>query len=81
MKNNCVEESSHVLFEESTVDRSHDQDFDEELLKTKLAEENQEKEQHIQGSTAEATQSNDPSSSRNLRYSKNHPIKNILRNL
>ena len=35
VKNNCVEESSHVLFKESTVDRSHGQDSDEEPLKTK----------------------------------------------
>ena len=81
VKNNCVEESSHVLFEESTVDRSHGQDSDEEPSKTKSDKENQEKEQHFQESTAEASQSNDPSSLRNLRYSKNHPIENILGNL
>ena len=60
VKNNCVEESSHVLFEESTADRSHNQDFDEEFLKIKLAKENQGKEQHLQGSIAEASQSDDP---------------------
>ena len=53
IKNNCVEESSHVLFEESTVDRSHDRDSDEEPSKIKLAEENQGKEQHFQGSRTE----------------------------
>ena len=81
VKNNCVEESSHVLFEESTVDRTHHRDFDEEPLKTKLDKENQEKEQHSQGSTTEPTHFDDPSSSRNLRYSKNQTIKNILGNL
>ena len=80
-KNNCVKESSHVLFEESAVNRIHDEDSDEELLKTKLDEENQDKEQHTQGSTAEPTHFDDPSNSKNLRYSKNHPIENILGNL
>ena len=55
VKNNYVEESSHVLFEESTVDRSHGQDSDEEPLKTKPNKENQEKEQHFQGSIAQET--------------------------
>ena len=81
IKNNCVEESSHVLFEESTIDRTHDKDSDEEPSKTKPNEENQEKEQHSQGSTAKPTHFDDPSSSRNLRYSKNHLIENILGNL
>ena len=45
VKNNYVEESSHVLFKESVVDGSHDQDSDEEPLKTKLDKDNQEKEQ------------------------------------
>ena len=47
VKNNCVEESSHILFEESTIDRSHDQDFDEEFPKTKPTEKNQGQEQHL----------------------------------
>ena len=80
-KNNCVEESSHILFEESNVDRSHDRDSDEEFSKTKPVEESQGKEQHLQGSIVEPAQLDDPSSSRNLRYSKNHLIENILRNL
>ena len=80
VKNNYVEESSHILFEEFNVDRSHDQNSDEEFPKTKPVEENQGKEQNLQGSTAEASQSDDPSSSRNLRYSKNHPLENILEN-
>ena len=44
VKNNCVEESSHILFEESNVDRSHDQDSDEEFAKNKPVKENQGKE-------------------------------------
>ena len=67
--------------EESTANRSHDRDSDEEFSKTKPDEENQEKEQHLQGSTAKATQSDDPSSLRNLRYFKDHLIENILENL
>ena len=81
VKNNCVEESSHILFEESNVDRSHDRNSDKEFAKTKYVEENQGKEQNLQGSTAEASQSNDPSSSKNLKYFKNHPLENILGNL
>ena len=69
------------LFEEFNVDRSHDRDSEEEFAKTKPVEENQGKEQNLQGSTAEASQLEDPSSSRNLRYSKNHPLENILENL
>ena len=55
IKNNCVEESSHILFEESHVDKSHDRDSDEEFAKTKVDEENQEKEQNLQRSIAEAS--------------------------
>ena len=43
VKNNCVEESSHILFEESDVDRSHDRDSDEEFLKTKSVKKIKEK--------------------------------------
>ena len=42
-----MEGSSHILFEESSVDKSHDQDFDEEFAKTKPVEENQGKEQNF----------------------------------
>ena len=81
IKNNYVEESSHVLFEESNVDRSHNRDFNEEFPKIKPVKENQGKEQNLQGSIAEASQLDDPSSSRNLRYFKNHLLENILENL
>ena len=50
-----MEESSHILFEESNVDRSHDQDSDEQFAKTKIVEENQEKEQNLQGSIVAAS--------------------------
>ena len=37
-----VEESSHILFEESSnnVDRSYNEDFDEEFAETKVDEDN-----------------------------------------
>ena len=38
-----MEESSHILFEESNVDRSHDRDSDEEFLKTKSVKKIKEK--------------------------------------
>ena len=43
VKNSCVEESSHILFEESNIDRSHDRDSDEEFLKTKSVKKIKEK--------------------------------------
>ena len=81
VKNNCVEESSHILFEKYNVDRSYNGDFDEEFAKTKVDEDNQEREQNLQRSTAEVSQSIDPSSSRNLMFFKNHQLENILENL
>ena len=55
MVRSILNKTPYELLRESAINRIHDEDSNEEPLKTKPDEENQEKEQHIQGSTAEAS--------------------------